>query len=160
MKSVSAASLLIAILVHCANPAQAQEVPASRSSGPAEGGKLAALEKMLLGTWFCGPCVGDYTFSADGTFEFKNYTPGDNTLTGTWSLRWDALPPTLVLHCKTSDMKKGAPAQPEYEYLGKTLELKLLELNGDSFAFRFPKDKKAEFPNDKGKRRYERRTEE
>jgi hypothetical protein len=159
MNPVLAASFLMAILAQCASPAPAQEVPPSNSSGPAKGGKLAALEKKLLGTWFCGPCVGDYTFSADGTYEFKNYTPGDNTLTGTWSLRWEALPPTLVLICKTSDFKKRAPAQPEYEYFGKALELQVLELNGDHFAFRFPKDKKAEFPNDNGERRYERRAE-
>jgi hypothetical protein len=43
--------------------------------------------------------------------------------------------------CKTSDFKKKDPDRPEWEYLGKTLELKLLELNSDALVYRFPGDK-------------------
>jgi hypothetical protein len=91
--------------------------------------RFVKLEKKLHGTWYGPACGGDYTFRADGTFELKHFTPGGNTLTGDWSLRWDALPPTLVILCKTSDLEK-------YEYLNKPLEVKLLELDGDRIALR------------------------
>jgi hypothetical protein len=119
--------------------APAQNVPASQpAAGAAKGGELATLERKLLGAWKGASCAGDYTFRPDGTFECTNFTPGQNTLTGTWSIRWDALPPTLVLTCKTSDFKRKDPSRSEYEYLGKALELKLLELNRDTFVYRLP----------------------
>jgi RNA polymerase sigma factor (sigma-70 family) len=115
---------------------QADPIPKTAESGKSD--ELAALEKKLLGNWKGGSCEGDYIFNADGTFDLRNFTPGNNTVTGTWSIRWNALPPTLVLTCKTSDFKKKDPTRPEYEYLGKALELKLLELNEDAFVFRYP----------------------
>jgi len=142
-------ALPVALLVHLAtvpgtagkdvvggtNGGAARVVPASQPTG-AEMAELAALKRKLLGDWRGGPCVGDYTFNADGTFELRNFTPGQNILTGTWTLRWDALPPTLVVTCRTSDFRKRDPSRPEYEYLGKALELKLLELDGDTLVLR------------------------
>jgi hypothetical protein len=116
--------------------APAQIVPAPP---PAKTRELAAIERMLLGAWKGPPCAGDYTFKSDGTYECRNFTPGQNTLTGTWSVRWDALPPTLLLKCTTSDFKKKDPTREEFA--GKTVELKLVELNSDAFAYRYPKDK-------------------
>lgn len=154
MKTASAACLSVALLIPLATlvaagspnagqptRAPAQNVPATRPAGPANGGELAALERKLLGTWKGGPCAGDYTFNADGTFECRHFTPGGNTLTGTWSLRWDALPPTLVLTCRTSDFRKKEPARAEYAHLGRALEVKLLELTSDSLVLRFPSDR-------------------
>jgi hypothetical protein len=124
-----------------ATTAPAQSIPASQPAGPGRGGELAALERKLLGAWQGLPCAGDFTFSPNGTFELKNFTPGGNTVTGTWSVRWDALPPTLVLMCKTSDFTRKDPDREEYQYLGKALELKLLELSSDEFVYRFPNGK-------------------
>jgi hypothetical protein len=118
-----------------------QNVAASQPAGVAKGGELAALERKLLGTWQGGPCAGDYTFNADGTFQLKHFTPGGNTLTGAWSLRWDALPPTLVLTFKTSDFKEKDPGRAEYRHLGKSLEVKVLELDDASLVYRLPSDK-------------------
>ena len=39
-----------------------------------------------MGNWKGPACGGDYTFSADGTFELRSFTPGGNTLTGTYLL--------------------------------------------------------------------------
>jgi hypothetical protein len=116
--------------------APSQKVPAS---GPARGGEFAALERKLLGAWKGPACAGDYTFNADGTYECRNFTPGQNTLAGTWSIRWDALPPTLLLACTTSDFKKKDPSREDFA--GKTVELRLVELNSDAFAYRYPNDK-------------------
>jgi hypothetical protein len=113
--------------------APAQRAPAS---GPARGDELAALERKLLGTWKGRACAGDYTFDRDGTFKLEHFTPGGNTLTGTWSLRWDALPPTLVLTCETSDFRKKDSSREEYEFLGKPVELKLVELSNDTLGYR------------------------
>jgi hypothetical protein len=140
MKKPVLRSLLVALLLQIVATAPAENVPASPSAAE-KGPELAALEKKLLGAWYGPACGGDYTFKADGTFELKHFTPGNNTLTGTWSIRWDALPPTLLLSCKTSDFQKRDMTRPEYEYLGKTREAKLLELNGDAFVYRFPNDK-------------------
>jgi hypothetical protein len=106
-----------------------------------KGQALAALERKLLGSWDGPPCGGDYTFKSDGTLEVQNFTPGRNTLTGTWSIRWDALPPTLILTCKTSDFTQRDTTRPEYRYLGKPREFKLVELNDNAFSFENPEDK-------------------
>ena len=87
--------LLAMLLLFAVGAATAAEPPASEA--------LAALESKLHGTWRGGPCVGDLRFNADGTYERRHYSPANISSTGTWSLRWDALPPTLTLKCKTSD---------------------------------------------------------
>ena len=40
-------------------------------------------------------------------------------------MRWDALPPTLVLTCRTSDVK---------DEVGKTIEVRLIQLDDKSLA--------------------------
>jgi hypothetical protein len=157
MKTNLARCVLIVLLLQiAATTARAQNVPVSQSVGVARGAELAALEQKLIGAWKGGPCVGDYTFNPDGTFELTHFTPGNNILTGTWFVRWDELPPTLVVTCKTSDFKKRAPSWPEYKYLDKPRELKLLELNSDTFTCRFSNGKEDLLPNDDGERRYKR----
>ena len=80
-----------------------------------------SLEKKLHGEWKGGPCMGDWTFVADSTFALKNYSPGGDSFTGVWQVRWDALPPTLILTFKTSDA-------PEHFKVGQTWEVKLIQL--------------------------------
>jgi hypothetical protein len=138
MKPFLAPCISIALLLQIASSSTAQTIPATKPAVAARGGKLAALEKKLVGTWQGPDCGGDFTFNADGTFECRHYTPGQNIFTGTWSIHWDALPPTLLLTFKTSDYKKRDPSGPEYKYVGKTLEAKLLELSKDALAFRIP----------------------
>ena len=88
----------------------------------------AALEQKLHGEWQGGCCIGELTLRADGTFERQHYSPGNNTLTGTWHVRWDALPATLVLTCKASD----------YEgYVGRE-EVKLIRLDDDALVYQHP----------------------
>jgi len=88
-----------------------------------------ALERKLNGAWQCNaPCAGKITFWADGTFERRGYSPGGNTLRGTWEIRWNALPPTLVLACKASDDPTLA---------GTTEQSKLIELNDEAFSVRY-----------------------
>lgn len=101
------------------------------------------IEKKLIGTWYGPDCGGDYTFNADGTFDVKNFTPGNNTLTGTWSIRWDALPPTLVLTIKSSDFRKRDSQREEYPFVGKDREQSLLQLNEKALVFHYPNDKRA-----------------
>jgi hypothetical protein len=140
MKTIFARCVLAASFLLIATKASlAQAVPASASTATGKGAELAALEQKLLGAWKGAACAGDYTFHADGSFRCRNFTPGQNTLTGTWSIRWDALPPTLVLTCKTSDFTQKDPTRPEYEQLGKALELKLVELSDQSFAYQLPR---------------------
>ena len=136
MKWMIAACLLIALLLQLAPAAPSAAPPTTKPTRD-----LAALEQKILGFWQGPACGGDYTFNPDGTFVMENFTPGQNTLTGTWSIRWDALPPTLLVTCKTSDFKKKAPNWPEYEYLNKTQEFKLLELNDKSLSYRWGGEK-------------------
>lgn len=87
------------------------------------------LEKKLHGEWQGGPCMGDWTFGADGTFALTNYSPGGNRFTGLWKVRWDALPPTLVLTFQTSDA-------PHHFQVGQRWEVKIVQLDDETFAYK------------------------
>ena len=122
-----------------APPAAGQNAAAQKPAAAGEAKRpdaLAALERKLLGKWYGPACGGDYTFNADGTYSAENFTPGQNNLTGTWSIRWDALPPTFIMTCKTTDFKTRDGTRDEYEYLGKPVEAKILALNDEEFAYR------------------------
>ncbi|MBA4017438.1 MAG: hypothetical protein C0483_09720 [Pirellula sp.] len=90
---------------------------------------MRAIEKLLADDWTGGPCLGTLTFRGDGTFERQHYRPGNNALRGTWKLRWDALPPTLVMHCTKSD---------DPDRVGQTSEVKLVQLDDESLAYQNP----------------------
>jgi RNA polymerase sigma factor (sigma-70 family) len=121
-------------------PDQKESVPYARVKAgppppapPAKPGKdLAALEQKLHGEWKGGPCNGELTMRADGTFERHHYSPGNNHLTGAWEVRWNALPPTLALTCKTSDRP---------DFVGRTLEVKLIHLDDQALVYQFPDQK-------------------
>ena len=88
---------------------------------------LEPLERALHGAWGgIGPCDGTLTFRPDGTYERRHYSPGGYRVGGTWVIRWDALPPTLVLTCETSD----GP-----HLVGRTVAVKLVRLDGDALAY-------------------------
>jgi len=91
---------------------------------------LVALERKLHGEWKGGPCQGDWTFAPDGTYELQHYSPGNNKLAGTWEVRWDALPPTLIFTCTTSDA-------PDRIKVGEKTEVKLTQLDDDSLAYQY-----------------------
>jgi hypothetical protein len=120
------APALLLLLIACA-PAQ--------DSKP---DKLTALEKKILGTWYGPDCGGDYTFKPDDTFTMVNFGPSDITLTGTWSIRWDALPPTLVITATTSDFTTKNGGRAEYEFLNKPLEYKLVQLDEKTISYQTP----------------------
>ena len=96
---------------------------------PAEqpGNATAGLEAKLHGFWH-GPasCQGDVTFKPDGTYSWVHYGPGSATVVGKWSIRWDALPPTLVMTSTASNDK---------DYVGATAEVKVLQLNGKTLVY-------------------------
>ena len=89
------------------------------------------LERKLHGVWYGPACGGDWTFGADGRFEVRHYSPGNKEFAGTWKVRWNALPPTLVLTCKTSD-------DPAYLKIDEASEVKLVELNDDALTYQYP----------------------
>jgi hypothetical protein len=103
------------------------------TSVPAEDQKEtpSSVERLLHGMWKGPACGGDWTFMSDGTFSVRHYTPGNNQLTGTWEMRWDALPPTLVLTRKTSDAPNRLP-------VGTVSELKIMQLNDETLEFQYP----------------------
>jgi len=92
-----------------------------------------ALERKLHGRWKGPACGGEWTIGADGTFEGRHYSPGNNRLSGTWKMRWDALPPTLILNVKTSDA-------PERIKVGEVWEVKLTQLDDESLAYEWPRN--------------------
>ena len=95
------------------------------------GNGQTSIESKLHGVWVGGPCMGEFTFRADGTFERLHYSPGDHKLKGTWQLEWKALPPTLVVDCKES-------TNPEF--VGWVLTVDLVRLNDQEFAYQTPGD--------------------
>ena len=92
-------------------------------------GDSEALELKLQGMWSGPDCAGEFIFRADGTYERLHVGPGGINSAGTWQLRWDALRPILTLSCKTSTDPGDA---------GRTLEVKVLQLNDGTFAFDYP----------------------
>ena len=82
------------------------------------------LERKLRGE-LGGACVGTLTFWANGTFERRQFSPGNHELTGTWEVRWDALPPTLGLTCKDSDSPR---------HIGTKAEVKLVQPDDTALA--------------------------
>jgi hypothetical protein len=141
MKKTFALCVLVALVLQIGpggvtNRKVIAAVEGAATTRPSKGAELAALEGKLLRRWRGPACGGDFTFKRDGTFEVRSFTPGQNVLGGTWAIRWDALPPTLLLTFKTSDFKRTYPGEPEYKYVGKTVEAKLLELDDRALAFR------------------------
>jgi len=93
------------------------------------GKELAVLEKKLLGAWKGQTgCDGNLLFQADGTYELTEYGPVPHDSAGTWKVRWDTLPPTLVLTCKTAQIP---------DQVGKTTEVKLIKLDDKSLAIEY-----------------------
>jgi hypothetical protein len=91
--------------------------------------ELRALEQKLLGAWKGQiGCDGRLLFRADGTYELTEYGPAPSDSAGTWKVRWDALPPTLALTCKTSELP---------DEIGKTTEVKLVKLDDKSLAIEY-----------------------
>jgi len=84
------------------------------------------LERKLHGEWKGGACQGNWIFKADGSFELRNYSPGNYTLTGNWGARWNALPPTLGVTFSTSDNS---------DYVGAKWELKLIQLDDEALIY-------------------------
>jgi hypothetical protein len=116
---IRAAALFVAALVVITS------IHAADKPQDAEG----ALQRKLHGEWKGPACAGDWTYKADGTFDVVHYSRGGNTLSGTWEVRWNALPPTLVRTCKASD---------DPDLVGKTWEVKLVELNDEALAYQYP----------------------
>ncbi len=104
--------------------------PAGAPAPPVKdrGKELAALEAKLVGAWEGGGCDGHLVFRADGTYELTEYGPAADDSAGTWKVRWDALPPTLVLTCTTSEIP---------EEVGKALEVKLVKLDDKTLAVEY-----------------------
>lgn len=113
---------------------------ASARSAEATAEALVALETLLHGEWDgLGPCDGEIAFRADGTYDWRYIGPGGDSRAGTWDVRWDALPPTLVLTCETSD--KG--------HVGKPFEVKLVELNEEALVFGYSEKMRARYERPK-----------
>lgn len=116
----TAVSFAMLLVVASVSFAQNTDNPKASATGP---------ERMLIGEWKGPACGGDWTYGADGAFEAKHFSPGDSQLTGTWDVRWDSLPPTLVRVCKTSD---------DPDLVGKTWEVRLVQLDGEALAYQYP----------------------
>jgi hypothetical protein len=105
------------------------QVALAERPGKEPGNVLAALEQKMLGTWKGQTtCDGCLVFRADGTYELSEYGPASDDSKGTWKVRWDSLPATLVLTCKTSEVP---------EEVGKTTEVKLIKLDDKSLAIEY-----------------------
>jgi hypothetical protein len=85
-----------------------------------------AVQKKLHGEWKGGPGEGEIIFRSDGTFERRNYSPGNHTLKGTWALQWKALPPTLVMKCNESTGSK---------FVDSVHSVRLVRLDDDQFEY-------------------------
>jgi hypothetical protein len=91
-----------------------------------------ALERKLVGEWKgTAACQGDLVLNADHSLELRNHSPGNYRLKGKWAVRWDALPPTLVMSWTTT-------TEPDHRSEGKTWEVKLVQLNDKVLMYESP----------------------
>lgn len=97
-----------------------------------------ALAAKMHGYWRGPACGGNFTFKPDGTYEMEHYSPASHHGSGTWTIEWKQLPPTLVMNCRTSDAKD----------LVRRWEAKLLTLDDGSFTLDFGADFKAHYRRD------------
>ena len=103
--------------------------PAERTKEGRLGKEVAALERKLHGEWRGGACDGDLVFHAGGRYEHQRHGPGGADSAGTWEVRWDALPPTLILDCKTSTDPDCVRKQ----------EVKVIVLDGEALSVQHPR---------------------
>jgi hypothetical protein len=125
---MNARPIKIATILLVVGAATAGAFPAP--APPAKSGKdVSALEQKLHGSWKGqGGCVGNFTFEPVGSFVRTNFGPVACKMEGAWEVRWDALPPTLVLTCKSSN---------DEDDVGKVIEVKIIELDNANFACQF-----------------------
>jgi hypothetical protein len=123
---VRSAALLVGLLAFLA--------PTEAAIRPKE--SAGTLDRTLCGQWKGGACQGTWTFRADGTFELKNYSPGNNTLAGEWGVRWNAHPPTLGATFSKSELP---------EHVGKKWELRIVRLDDEALTFEYPCESKIRF---------------
>jgi hypothetical protein len=103
--------------------------------GKERGKELAALEQKLVGAWEGQTgCAGNFLFRADGTYELKWYGPAPVDFAGTWKIRWNALSPTLVLTCKTSEIPEELGKLRLIQLDDKTLEVKHAKQSAHRYA--------------------------
>ena len=103
----------------------ARAAPAE-TSGDERGNEVGATDQKLLGTWKGQTgCDGRLVLRSDGTYTLTGFGPGHYDCAGTWKVRRNAAPATLVLTCTAS----GLP-----DVVGKTTEVKLIQLDDKSLA--------------------------
>ena len=103
---------------------------------------LSPLEKKLLGQWYGqGGCDGNLLLRADGTFELKDYGPAGFNIAGLWKVQGKALPATLELNFKATDLS---------ELVGTTMRVKILKLDDKNLTVEYA------HPNGSPSGRYER----
>jgi hypothetical protein len=113
---------LTAVLCLFCLPAWAET--GTTAKGPAD------VEQKFLGDWKGkAACQGDLSLTADGTFVRTDCGPGGIRYAGTWKLTWDALPPTLVLSCETSD---------DADRVGRKEEMKVQQLDDKLLTVTYP----------------------
>jgi hypothetical protein len=94
--------------------------------GKERGKDLSPQEQKLVGSWKGQtPCGGNFVFRADGTYELTKYGPAGDDSAGTWKVRSDDPPHTLVLTCTKSEIE---------DEIGQTTELKLVTLNDENLV--------------------------
>jgi hypothetical protein len=94
------------------------------------------LNWKLRGEWKGGACQGTWTFRADGTCELKHYSPGNNTLSGTWATRWTAKPATLGVTITKSDRP---------EDVGTKWELRIVQLDDETLTYQYTDGSRTRF---------------
>jgi hypothetical protein len=120
MKKFECASIL---LLAAALTAAAFPTPLS----PKPNKDLTALEEKLHGSWKGqGGCTGEIVFRPNGTYARQHYGPVNQSSSGKWEVRWDALPPTLILKQDAADDDEEASVR----------EFKIIKLDDSNFSYK------------------------
>jgi hypothetical protein len=103
----------------------------SRANADADIAMMAAMDRRLPGVWRgTGPCDGQLTVRAEGTYERAHYSPGDNHVSGRWTVKRDGGRPVLVMTCDAADNADDVGG------IGSISEVEIVRVDADVLEYR------------------------
>ena len=123
------AILAVACLASTASTGcRSADAPSRERGDTATVAAASAVKRDARGVWRgMGPCDGRLIIRADGTFERIHYSPGDNHLSGSWTVASDGERHVLSLTCDASD---------DAGKMGVTTELEIVRLDAAVLEYR------------------------
>ncbi|MBY0455748.1 MAG: hypothetical protein K2V38_00260 [Gemmataceae bacterium] len=109
------ACLTAAFLTTMLIGAEAIAAPVPAAVLKEEAQRLALVGALAGASYRGGPCQGEITLRADGTFDWNGIGPGGDRRSGTWAVRGLAREPVVVLTCTAADSLDDKGREDKFE---------------------------------------------